>query len=198
MYHMIATKNRAHFGHAQHSHQRQIGRESADLRAPASRSIQRRQQQRDFSAADCIAYLLKPGNSETAAARQTDRFTATLGQHTLDPTSEFRRYGYRTACGTREELLCRRLLENLTARRQPQTPARKIACRVGDELAVGTDDKSEQAGAVMYLTRCDAPAERPCDLRRFIPSNSREVVDTARSSYSLTPASTDLSSSSYQ
>jgi hypothetical protein len=117
MYHIIAAKHRAHLCRGQHRGQWQITRERTDLAAPALRAVQGLEQQRDFSGADGSAHLLKPGNGETSATRQTDPITATLGQHALNTTCELRGYGYWPACCTREKPFRSRALEDFAARR---------------------------------------------------------------------------------
>jgi hypothetical protein len=69
MYHIITAKNRAHLCCGQHYRKRQIGRESTDLSTPTCRSIQGCEQKPDFSGADRITYLLKPGDGEAGPAR---------------------------------------------------------------------------------------------------------------------------------
>jgi hypothetical protein len=91
MYHMIATKDRAHLSRGQHDRERQITPEGPDLPTSTLGSIQCREQQRGLPGAGGLAYLLKSGNGETGPARETDCIAAPLRQPSLDAIRELRR-----------------------------------------------------------------------------------------------------------
>jgi hypothetical protein len=116
VYHMIATKDRAHLCRGQHDRNRQTAPQGADLPAPAFRPVERKEEQGGFARSDRFADLLEAGNRKTSSAPETDRVQATPHQQRLDAIRKpYRRY-YRPACRTREEPSRHRVLEDVAPR----------------------------------------------------------------------------------
>ena len=184
MYYTVAAKYRAHFCRRQHPHQRQVTADGADLRAPASGAVERRQHERGLSGADGLAYLLKPGDGKTGPAGKTDCVAAALRKQRFDAICQPRRYANRPSRRPHEALCRHCALDYIAAGRQPQTPAGKIGGHVGDEFAAGAHDKAQQTGTVADRTGSDAAALWPRRRLHFVlPSaclSAGNVSATAR------------------
>ena len=95
VYHMIATKDRAHLCRGQNDRSRQTAPGGADLPAPAFRPIEREDQQANFAGSHRVTDLLEPGNRETSPTGKTNHVQAPLHQQGLDAIREPGRYNYR-------------------------------------------------------------------------------------------------------
>ena len=116
VYHMIATKDRAHLCCGQHDCNWQAAPQGADLPAPAFRPVEREEEQGGFACSYGFAGLLEAGYRKTSSAPETDRVQATLHQQRLDAIRKPCRRYYRPTRRTREEPSRYCALEDIAAR----------------------------------------------------------------------------------
>jgi hypothetical protein len=116
VYHMIATKDRAHLCGGQHDCNWQAARQGTDLSAPTFGPVEREEEQGGFARSYGFAGLLEAGYRYTSSAPETDRVQETLHQQRLDAIRKPRRRYYRPTRRTREEPSRYRALEDIAAR----------------------------------------------------------------------------------
>jgi hypothetical protein len=95
VYHMIATKYRAHLRRGQHHRNRQTAPQGADLPATAFRPVEREEEKRGFARSHDLARFLEAGDHEARPAPETDRVHATVHQQRLDTIRKSCRHYYR-------------------------------------------------------------------------------------------------------
>lgn len=160
MHRPVTPERRTQFRGIHHGRRRQLAPERAQSAAAAFGAIKREQQRPRLTSPHRLGDPLEAGNRAAGAACKAKRFAAAPSQQGLNAVRKIRRHRHHSAGRSCEKPLARRPLHYIALRGQPQTPPRQPSRDIGHQLAVGTGDKAQQAGAFGDCASDDAPPLR--------------------------------------
>jgi hypothetical protein len=140
---MFATKDGPDFCRSQRDRNRKLAPDRAHLLASSLGPVECQHQHYRLSRTHCATHLVEPSDRYPGPTGETHHLTTTLCQKGLDAIREPWRCRYRLARGSREKPPLDRSLKYISARPEPQTPARQAGSHIGTELTAGADDKAQ-------------------------------------------------------